>query len=225
MALSTRERVLLDLERDWAARPDEEGGDPGPARVLAGLLLCRTAPLDRLGRGVRIRPARRAAAQEATRPSTPGTPRRRGLHPTPEVSDGATSDVSGAVSWLSADPDHTALFTDFDGTLSPIVARPELARPLTGATESLKRLASRLAVVGVVSGRPVGFLVDRLGLEDRHAGPGAPRHRTTSRPSRGRPPDAARSGLHALSASTVSSIGVPPEWSRSSRRCWRGGTR
>lgn len=74
-------------------------------------------------------------------------------------------DFAGALAWLAADPDRTALFTDFDGTLSPIVARPEIARPLPGAIEALTQLASRLAVVGVVSGRPVEFLVDRLGLD------------------------------------------------------------
>jgi trehalose 6-phosphate phosphatase len=80
------------------------------------------------------------------------------------VTDEGVRDLAGAVAWLSAEPARTALFTDFDGTLSPIVARPELARPLPGAVEALKHLASSLAVVGVVSGRPVGFLADRLDL-------------------------------------------------------------
>lgn len=57
-----------------------------------------------------------------------------------------------------------ALITDFDGTLSPIVADPGAARPLPEAVAVLHALAERLAVVGVVSGRPVSFLVDRLGV-------------------------------------------------------------
>ncbi len=61
-------------------------------------------------------------------------------------------------------PRDTAILTDFDGTLSPIVARPELARPLEGAAELLDRLAARFAVVAVVSGRPVSFLVEHLAL-------------------------------------------------------------
>lgn len=81
------------------------------------------------------------------------------------MSDAAVDDIAGAVAWLGAEPDRTALFTDYDGTLSPIVARPGDARPLPGASEALKQLASRLAVVGVVSGRPIEFLVDRLGLD------------------------------------------------------------
>ncbi len=91
------------------------------------------------------------------------------------MSDGGVKDIAGAVAWLGADPGRTALFTDYDGTLSPIVARPGAARPLPGATEALKQLASRLAVVGVVSGRPVEFLADRLGLDVPPNGePGSP---------------------------------------------------
>ena len=81
------------------------------------------------------------------------------------MSHAGVDGIAGAVAWLGAEPDRTALFTDYDGTLSPIVPRPGIARPLPGATEALKQLASRLAVVGVVSGRPVEFLVDRLALD------------------------------------------------------------
>jgi trehalose 6-phosphate phosphatase len=66
-----------------------------------------------------------------------------------------------------------ALLTDFDGTLSPIVADPQAARPLPGAVQLLSSLAGDLGVVGVVSGRPVSFLVDRLGGGREPAGPGA----------------------------------------------------
>jgi trehalose 6-phosphate phosphatase len=45
------------------------------------------------------------------------------------------------------------LLTDFDGTLSPIVEDPVSARLVEGAAEALTRLADRLAVVAVVTGR------------------------------------------------------------------------
>ncbi|MHB8618759.1 MAG: trehalose-phosphatase [Chloroflexota bacterium] len=51
------------------------------------------------------------------------------------------------------------LATDFDGTLSPIAGKPERARPLDGVAESLERLAKRLALVAVVSGRPTRDLI------------------------------------------------------------------
>ena len=45
------------------------------------------------------------------------------------------------------------LLTDFDGTLSPIVGDPMLARLVDGASGALAALVQRLAVVAVVTGR------------------------------------------------------------------------
>jgi trehalose 6-phosphate phosphatase len=42
---------------------------------------------------------------------------------------------------------------DFDGSLSEIVARPELARPVEGAREALAALVGRFRLVGIVTGR------------------------------------------------------------------------
>jgi trehalose 6-phosphate phosphatase len=52
---------------------------------------------------------------------------------------------------LGASP--AGLLTDFDGTLSPIVADPGAARLVAGASGPLQALAGRLAVVAVVTGR------------------------------------------------------------------------
>ncbi len=60
-------------------------------------------------------------------------------------------------------PGTSGVFLDFDGTLAPIVEIPDQARLLPGAGEILARLAARYARVGVISGRPVAFLSDRLG--------------------------------------------------------------
>lgn len=64
---------------------------------------------------------------------------------------------------LLADPSRTAVLTDFDGTLAPVVDDPGAAAGLPGATEVLRALTGRFAVVAVVSGRPAAFLLDRLG--------------------------------------------------------------
>ncbi|HSI99017.1 MAG TPA: trehalose-phosphatase [Patescibacteria group bacterium] len=45
------------------------------------------------------------------------------------------------------------LLTDFDGTLSPIVADPATSRLVDGAATTLRALAERLAVVAIVTGR------------------------------------------------------------------------
>jgi len=72
---------------------------------------------------------------ESSRAQPPALPRALGL---------AQSSLAKAPS---------GLLTDFDGTLSPIVADPSLARLVEGASAALARLARRLAVVAVVTGR------------------------------------------------------------------------
>jgi trehalose 6-phosphate phosphatase len=49
---------------------------------------------------------------------------------------------------------RVGVLIDFDGTLAPIVARPELARPVPGARECLSALVPVFAVVAVITGRP-----------------------------------------------------------------------
>jgi trehalose 6-phosphate phosphatase len=65
---------------------------------------------------------------------------------------------------LAADPGHSALFLDFDGTLAAIVDDPVGARPLPGVPDLLAELAARFALVAVVSGRPTAFLRAVLGV-------------------------------------------------------------
>lgn len=71
--------------------------------------------------------------------------------------------MPGALDPLCASPKTSAVFLDFDGTLSPIVEDPELARPLSGVPELLAELGVRFGVVAVVSGRPAAFLGRHLG--------------------------------------------------------------
>jgi trehalose 6-phosphate phosphatase len=63
---------------------------------------------------------------------------------------------------LLEQPASSAVLSDFDGTLAPIVTDPALARPLPEAPGVLGALARHFGVVGVVSGRPVSFLAQRL---------------------------------------------------------------
>ena len=62
-----------------------------------------------------------------------------------------------------ADPPGTGVFSDFDGTLAAIVDDPAAARPLPGVVDALGELARRYGRVGVISGRPAGFLRTHLG--------------------------------------------------------------
>jgi trehalose 6-phosphate phosphatase len=63
---------------------------------------------------------------------------------------------------LTADPATAALLMDFDGVLSPIVGDPEQS-VLPAATAGLiARLAGRLGLVLIISGRPLAFLASRI---------------------------------------------------------------
>ena len=62
---------------------------------------------------------------------------------------------------LADDPRRAAVLLDVDGTLAPIVERPEDARVPDEARRELARLAGRYALVACVSGRP-GAEVERL---------------------------------------------------------------
>src|SRR5438445_8822584 len=57
------------------------------------------------------------------------------------------------------------LFLDFDGTLTPIVARPNLARLSRPVRETLRKLVGLLPVV-VISGRAPRDLRRRVGLQE-----------------------------------------------------------
>ena len=73
-----------------------------------------------------------------------------------------TPDTGDPLAPLRRDPAAAGIFSDFDGTLSPIVDDPQLAEPVAGGPGLLAELARRYAVVAVVSGRPVAFLAARL---------------------------------------------------------------
>jgi trehalose 6-phosphate phosphatase len=65
---------------------------------------------------------------------------------------------------LRADPAGSLVALDYDGTLSPIVARPEDAVPAPGAVEVLTSLAARVGRLALVTGRPAQVVVDLAGL-------------------------------------------------------------
>jgi trehalose 6-phosphate phosphatase len=71
-------------------------------------------------------------------------------------------DADAMVAALVERPSSTAMLCDFDGSLSAIVERPADAVPVPGVLEVLEALVARLGRVGIVSGRPVEFLVAQL---------------------------------------------------------------
>lgn len=69
-----------------------------------------------------------------------------------------------AAALLSRDPKRTGIFCDFDGTLSAIVDDPSQAVAIDGAREVLRDLGKRYRRVAVLSGRPVEFLQQQVGV-------------------------------------------------------------
>jgi trehalose 6-phosphate phosphatase len=71
-------------------------------------------------------------------------------------------DADATISLLAARPQDTAVLVDFDGSLSPIVDRPEDAVALPAAVAVVTELVEVMGRVAVVSGRPVEFLAGHL---------------------------------------------------------------
>jgi trehalose 6-phosphate phosphatase len=69
-----------------------------------------------------------------------------------------------------ADPSHALAALDYDGTLAHITRRPEEAEPAAGALEALRLLADRVGAVVLITGRPIGQLLELSGLGDDPAG-------------------------------------------------------
>jgi len=66
---------------------------------------------------------------------------------------------------LARDPARSAVLLDFDGTLAEIVARPELAGPVEGATAVVRAAAGAFGLVAVISGRPSDDVRALLGVD------------------------------------------------------------
>lgn len=60
---------------------------------------------------------------------------------------------------------RAGVFLDFDGSLSAIVARPELAGPVAGARDALLGLVARYPTVAIVSGRSADELARLLDVD------------------------------------------------------------
>jgi trehalose 6-phosphate phosphatase len=71
-----------------------------------------------------------------------------------------------ALAALLADPARALVALDFDGTLAPIVDRPELAVAHPGAPAALSSLSAKVAAVAIVTGRPAVDAVRLGGFDD-----------------------------------------------------------
>ncbi|MEW6058661.1 MAG: trehalose-phosphatase [Actinomycetota bacterium] len=82
----------------------------------------------------------------------------------PSTSATTTPPRSNSLEALRERSPAAGIFLDFDGSLSRIVDRPELARPVEGARETLIALVPRFRVVAIVSGRRTEEVAGLLGV-------------------------------------------------------------
>jgi trehalose 6-phosphate phosphatase len=80
------------------------------------------------------------------------------------VPDPRTPQGRAGLAALRADLSGALIALDYDGTLAPIVARPEEAVPAAGAVEVLTALAERVGRLALLTGRPAQVAVDLGGL-------------------------------------------------------------
>jgi len=85
---------------------------------------------------------------------------------------GATPAGEAGLDALLAEPGAAVVALDYDGTLAPIVQRPEDAVPAAGTLRVLARLAARVGRVVIVTGRPAPVVVELAGF---HRAPGLER--------------------------------------------------
>jgi trehalose 6-phosphate phosphatase len=71
-------------------------------------------------------------------------------------------DVAATIDALVERPGETAIFFDYDGSLAPIVDRPDDAVALSDAIDALRSLVGLVGRVGLISGRTVEFLASRV---------------------------------------------------------------
>jgi trehalose 6-phosphate phosphatase len=84
----------------------------------------------------------------------------------PESGRGERESGLGPLARLQTDPAHAAILTDVDGTLAPIVPRPEEAVVPEQASEALVRLSERYGLVGCISGRRAEEARRLVGVDD-----------------------------------------------------------
>jgi trehalose 6-phosphate phosphatase len=77
-------------------------------------------------------------------------------------------ELPGPLAELAKAPERAALLLDVDGTLAPIVPRPEDARVPAETRLELRRLASRYALVACISGRPGDEARRIVGVDELH---------------------------------------------------------
>lgn len=78
--------------------------------------------------------------------------------------EGASPEGAAGLAAIVADPGHALIALDFDGTLSPIVSEPSAARAHPDVLPALRRLATGVGTLAIITGRPAPVAVELGGF-------------------------------------------------------------
>jgi trehalose 6-phosphate phosphatase len=82
------------------------------------------------------------------------------------VPEGATPDGAAGLAAIVENPRRALIALDFDGTLAPIVSEPAAARPHPDVLPALRRLATAVGTLAIITGRPAPAVVKLGGFAD-----------------------------------------------------------
>jgi len=80
------------------------------------------------------------------------------------VPEGATPDGAAGLAAIVENPRRALIALDFDGTLAPIVSEPAAARPHPDVLPALRRLATDVGTLAIITGRPAPAAVELGGF-------------------------------------------------------------
>ena len=80
------------------------------------------------------------------------------------IAGNATPEGAAALAAIAEDPGRALIALDFDGTLAPIVGEPSAARPYPGVLPALRRLATGVGTLAIITGRPAPAAVELGGF-------------------------------------------------------------
>jgi trehalose 6-phosphate phosphatase len=80
------------------------------------------------------------------------------------VPGGATPDGAAGLAAIVENPRRALIALDFDGTLAPIVSEPAAARPHPDVLPALRRLATAVGTLAIITGRPAPAAVELGGF-------------------------------------------------------------
>ena len=107
------------------------------------------------------RPVPEGADPAGASPAQPGL---AGAELVAGIAEGVTPEGAAALAAIAEDPGRGLIALDFDGTLAPIVSEPSAARPYPGVLPALRRLATGVGTLAIITGRPAPAAVELGGF-------------------------------------------------------------